>query len=134
MKGFRSHHHSPSLDFSWRNVRKPAQVQTIALQQLAPLFDHLIGAAKQRGRHVDTHRRRAPGQPKPFPSSCLLTNLLITEQTSHARSRTARARLVGRLRAASTGTIGTYGDALCTADDCLPVHPDCYPQASVYSP
>src|ERR1700691_1718007 len=25
MKGFRSHHHPPSLDFSWRNVRKPAQ-------------------------------------------------------------------------------------------------------------
>jgi hypothetical protein len=24
MKGFRSHH-PPSLDFSWRNVRKPAQ-------------------------------------------------------------------------------------------------------------
>jgi hypothetical protein len=25
MKGFRSHHHPPSLDFSWRNVRNPAQ-------------------------------------------------------------------------------------------------------------
>src|SRR5580693_3031220 len=25
MKGFRSHHHPPSLDFSWRNDRKPAQ-------------------------------------------------------------------------------------------------------------
>jgi hypothetical protein len=25
MKGFRSHHHPPSLDFSWRNVRKPDQ-------------------------------------------------------------------------------------------------------------
>jgi hypothetical protein len=23
MKGFRLHHHPPSLDFSWRNVRKP---------------------------------------------------------------------------------------------------------------
>ena len=29
MKGFRSHH-PPSLDFSWRNVRKPAQEQTSA--------------------------------------------------------------------------------------------------------
>ena len=29
MKGFRSHHHPPSLDFSWRNVRKPAHMQTV---------------------------------------------------------------------------------------------------------
>jgi len=28
MKGFRSHHHPPSLDFSWRNIRKPAQQRT----------------------------------------------------------------------------------------------------------
>ena len=35
MKGFRSHHHPPSLDFSWRNVRNPAQLRTHALQQIA---------------------------------------------------------------------------------------------------
>jgi hypothetical protein len=28
MKDFRSHHHPPSLDFSWRNVQKPAQEPT----------------------------------------------------------------------------------------------------------
>jgi hypothetical protein len=33
MKGFRLHHHPPSLDFSWRNVRKPAQEPPIALQK-----------------------------------------------------------------------------------------------------
>jgi hypothetical protein len=43
------------------------QVQTIALQQLAPLFDDLIGAAKQRGRHVDTHRRRRSRPTKTVP-------------------------------------------------------------------
>jgi hypothetical protein len=29
MKGFRSHH-PPSLNFSWRNVRKPAHKATLA--------------------------------------------------------------------------------------------------------
>jgi hypothetical protein len=28
MKGFRSHHHPPSLDFSWRNIRNPSQQRT----------------------------------------------------------------------------------------------------------
>jgi putative tryptophan/tyrosine transport system substrate-binding protein len=32
MKGFRSHH-PPSLDFSWRNVRNPAQNRPLALQK-----------------------------------------------------------------------------------------------------
>src|SRR5229473_3557144 len=32
MKGFRSHLHPPSLDFSWRNVEKPAHFRTLALQ------------------------------------------------------------------------------------------------------
>src|ERR1700730_4554799 len=42
MKGFRSHH-PPSLDFSWRNVRKPAQ------EQASPSsFDHLVGAQQER--------------------------------------------------------------------------------------
>ena len=31
MKGFRSHH-PPSLDFSWRNGRKPAQKETSELK------------------------------------------------------------------------------------------------------
>src|ERR1700692_1705129 len=35
MKGFRSHHHPPSLDFSWRNVRNPAQKRTSMLIRLA---------------------------------------------------------------------------------------------------
>jgi hypothetical protein len=37
MKGFRSHHHPPSLDFSWRNIRKPDQLLTPAPQQSAPV-------------------------------------------------------------------------------------------------
>jgi hypothetical protein len=33
MKGFRSHH-PPSLDFSWRNDRKPAQQRTNACSSI----------------------------------------------------------------------------------------------------
>jgi hypothetical protein len=33
MKGFRSHHHHPpSLDFSWRNIRNPAQNRTLGVR------------------------------------------------------------------------------------------------------
>jgi hypothetical protein len=42
MKGFRSHH-PPSLDFSWRNVRKPPREETAIGE----------GGAVPRGRYGD---------------------------------------------------------------------------------
>ena len=35
MRGFRSHSHSPLLDLSWRNVRKPAREETAMGERMA---------------------------------------------------------------------------------------------------
>jgi hypothetical protein len=61
MKGFRSHHHPPSLDFSWRNVRNPAHLRTPALHPKAGETLHLSPPYVPDSRVA---RRESAGAPR----------------------------------------------------------------------
>jgi hypothetical protein len=67
MKGFRSHHHPPSLDFSWRNIRKPSQKR----KSIVPL-DHPIPTQRDAGNSILDRLCRLEQISSPFAATAAI--------------------------------------------------------------
>jgi len=93
MKGFRSHHHPPSLDFSWRNIRKPRVPRGADVRNVGRHIQQQL----QTGRNSETPSRvGAIDKPAAVPGADIHPVLALKTAHGHDQAGVRDIRPVRR--------------------------------------